>query len=157
MSACKPIPADAATTLPTLIQKAACERYGVSKYVIKRWCRELGVETAEPDRSALARGSRNVELVLPPDSGEMITCNVCGQHLSVLEFPHALLRATGQIRRMGKRCRTCNNERKRARAGARHGGPTAQVHADPWARELYLQALRAFDLARSEITEDDYA
>lgn len=49
---------------------------------------------------------------------------------------------------------------------ARNGGRTRRMNAgqqpagaspEQWARDLYLQALKAFDVARSPITEDDYA
>lgn len=155
MSALKPIPADAATTLPTLLQKQACAHYSVSKGVIQRWCKKLGVTTRQltPEHFAQLGGMRAQKrgLVLPEDTSATVQCAGCREVLSVAEFPHA--RVGGRIVRTNSKCRTCTNEMKR---GRKRPAALPSTHSDFWARDLYLQALRAFDLARSPITEDDY-
>jgi hypothetical protein len=54
----------------------------------------------------------------------------------------------------------CEMARRGGQTRARNAGRPVKDHAtdtaDPWARDLYLQALRAFDLARSKVTEEDY-
>lgn len=157
MSAYKPPPPDAATTLPTLLQKAACEHYGVSKHSIRRWCLELGVSTAVPCHSNIATSSRRRALVLPDDCSGTVECSACNQVLPADQFCYARRAQEGRIVRTSRMCRECINAAKRAKAGGRIGKGPPFVHVDPWARDLYLQALRAFDLARTPVTEEDYA
>lgn len=157
MSALKPTPADAATTLPTLLQKAACERYRVSKHTIRRWCEELGVSTAVPCPENIAPSVRRMKFVLPDDLSGTIDCSCCKRVLPADQFCYARRTQEGKIVRTSRMCRSCLNIRKREKTGGKVGSGPPTTHPDPWARDLYLQALKAFDLARSEITEEDYA
>lgn len=156
MSALKPIPDGAATTLPTLSQKAACEAYSVSKHTIRRWCEQLGVTTKPMTTEDYARnGGMHAARhghVMPDDTSGIVTCTGCGLDRPVTDYPHA--RRDGRVTRTGSRCRTCTNAVKRKYIAP---PPPPMTHADPWARDLYLQALRAFDLARTRVTEEDYA
>lgn len=157
MSAYKPVPHDAATTLPTMLQRAACEHYSVSKYTIRRWCRELGVSTAVPCAENIAPSVRRMKFVLPDDLSGTIDCSCCKRVLPADQFCYAKRAQEGKIVRTSRMCRSCLNQRKREKTGGKAGSGPPTVHTDPWARDLYLQALKAFDLARTPVTEEDYA
>lgn len=54
-----------------------------------------------------------------------------------------------------ERCEMARNGGRTRRMNA--GQPPAGAPPEQWARDLYVQALTAFDLARSKVTEEDYA
>lgn len=149
-----PIPRDARATLPTLTLSMASRHYGVSRQTIHRWCRVLGIvcrKTTSGDYAEFAKLARRhyAQHEMP----ESKTCTACGEEKPASGF--RLDRTVRGTPYLYGRCKVCLaaglpslQPRKRAEPLPAH---------DPWARDLYLQALRAFDLARSKVTEEDYA
>lgn len=87
-----------------------------------------------------------------------MTRNQAAKHYGVSH--HTILKWSSEL---GVQTRELTHEERcaMAQAGGRtrntNAGKPAGAPVEEWARDLYVQALKAFDLARSEITEDDYA
>ncbi len=149
-----PIPDDARATLPTLTLSMASRHYGVSRQTIHRWARQLRVamrQTTREDYVAFARTAKRhyADHVLP----ESKTCTACGETKPPDGF--RLDRTVRGTPYLYGRCKVCLAAGRPSLQPRRRPEPLP-AH-DPWARDLYLQALRAFDVARSEITEYDFA
>lgn len=145
---------DARAILPTLTLSQAARHYSVSRQVIHRWCRVLGLvcrETTSEDYAEYARLARRhyAEHVLP----EFKECNVCREVKSASGF-RLDMTAKGTPYLYG-RCKSCIAARRSSNLPRKRPEPLPPH--DPWARDLYLQALKAFDLARTPVTEEDYA
>lgn len=165
MASRKDIPADAAELLPTLLCTHAAAHYSVDRITIRRWAKRLGVQCRPQtlDDYRLRGRPRNTGLPLEK------RCTVCREVLPASSFS-VYNRPTGK--HLQSSCKPCKrlaqnarNARKQAAAPmpdeqrfpTRFRPPVRLEHDEPWARELYLQALRAFDAARSPVTEADYA
>ena len=149
-----PIPRDARATLPTITLSMASRHYGVSRQTIHRWANALGVSTRQTtpeDYAAFARTAKRhyADHVLP----ESKACTACGEEKPASSF--RLDRTVRGTPYLYGRCKVCLAAGRPSLQPRKRPEPLP-AH-DPWARDLYLQALKAFDLARSKVTEEDYA
>jgi hypothetical protein len=140
-----PIPADARSILPTLTLTQAGRHYGVSRPVVKRWARQLRVTLRAVSREEWGEFARLAKRhCLTGELPAEKQCTACGETKPAGAYRRNVTARGAPY--LYSRCKACMTAGIGAKVPRRRPEPLPSH--DPWERELYVQALRAFGVAR---------